>query len=230
MLALVAVLAVATSAVEGEAIDSTPKTGTPVPIPVSSPSILGSPATACVTTYTALLPTGTSYLPLSAAAPAGGPYLEYADDVHLIAAGALCEFSLTYFTPLASVDLAVTFYANNAEDNTLGDVVAGPFALNSLPGGLNTITVSPGGPNVPFDMWFSISSPQGAVDAGLVIGGVAPTVGVSHDLFLHVPALSLVFFGGPPNPLANFNIEVKTDGTVPTEESTWGQIKSLYQD
>jgi hypothetical protein len=223
-------LAFATSAVAGEAINTTRKAGTVISIPVSSPGILGSRAAACLVTYTDLLPTGSSYLPLDAISPSGTPYLEYADDVHLSAAGALCEFSLTYFTPLTSVNLVVTFYANNPADNTLGAVVAGPFALNGLPNGLNTITVPTAGPVVPADMWFSITSPQGAVTAGLVISGLAPTVGVGHDLFLHVPALSLVFFGGPPNPLANFNIEVKTDPTVPTEESTWGKIKSLYQD
>jgi len=78
------------------------------------------------------------------------------------------------------------------------------------------------------DLWFAVQfSPN---DAGLVIAGGPPTVGTSDDVFLDTgltPPPGLVWFGG--DPAANFVIAIEADITVPTEATTWGNIKALYE-
>ena len=155
-------------------------------------------------------------------------YTEYADDCHLLAGGALCEVKFTYFQPTPGpFSMIITVYENDASNSVLGAAVAGPYLLTALPAGLVTLTVPLPSPLIPADVWFSITGTS-TFTHGLVIAGGPPTVGSSDDVFLHVPSLGLVFFGG--SPLANFNISMLVDATVPVEESTWGVIKSLYQE
>lgn len=230
VLCFIAVIVMAPAAFAGDSIDRATRVTVPTAIPIGGPSLVSPRSTSptCPVLYDALVPTGTSFLALSAVSPvSGGPYTEYADDIHIDIGGLLCEFSFTYFEPAPGpTDMIVTIYANDAGDATIGPIVAGPYLLAGLPGGLTTVTVPvPDTPLIPEDVWFSITGTT--LSHGLVIAGGPPTTGVSHDVFLDVPGLGLVFFGG--SPVANFNISLDVDVTVPTEETTWGQIKSMYE-
>jgi len=224
---ILCVLTVASTVAAGQVIDGTRTIGTPtdLPVDIGGPSGNLAPTNGCAAGYEDLVD-GSTYLPFNATSPiSGGPYTEYADDCHMTTGGALCSFTIGYFEPAGpTVDFTITIYANDASDSDLGDVVAGPYTFPGLPAGLNVLTlIPPDNPIIPKDVWFSVTAtPQ---TAGLVIAGGPPTVGSSHDLFLDVSALGLVFFGG--SPLANFMVRLDVDSSVPTHETTWGQGKAL---
>ena len=185
--------------------------------------------------YSALTP-GTSFLPTDAASPVDGlPYVEYADDCHLIAAGLMTGFKIGYFNATAapSVDVIVTIYQNDAADTIVGSPIVGPLTVTGLPGGgpnLATVNI-PGVIVSTTDIWFAVqfSTP----DTGLILTPPpSPTIGVGHDVFLDTgltsPPPGLVNFQGG-DPVANYMIEILVDlETVAVEEVTWGEIKALY--
>ena len=232
-LVVISVVVLASAAVAG-GLAGPPKSTAPVPIPIGDPGIvdMGAP-NACLVAYDALLPTGTFLFPCKAASLFGpGPVIEYADDLHMTMSGALCEFSFTYRDNANSVlDIVITIYQNDAVDGILGGVLAGPYLIPGLPGGTNQVTFTPpDSPLLPVDVWFSITGGgnTNTLDHGFVLAPAPATTGISHDIALEVVNPGLFFFGGPPK-VADFNIQVKVDATVPTEEATWGRIKALYE-
>ncbi len=151
----------------------------------------------------------------------------YGDDCHLALSGPLIDFTIGYFSPSGAVDCLITFHSNNAANTTFGAIEAGPYIVTGLPGGANTVTITP--PDTPAlstDVWYTIQFSLG--DAGLIIAGAAPTVGTSDDVFVDVDALSLLFFGG--SPVANFALAISLDQPVPTKELSLGALKQQFSE
>jgi len=150
---------------------------------------------------------------------------ESLDDLHSIAGGALCSFTVGYNEPTAGVvDLTVRIYNNNTEDSPPGGLVGGPWTITGLPSGANSVILTlDTSPLLPQDVWFGVQFSTSS--AGLLIAD-PPAIGTSHDYF-YEEAAGYLSFGG--NPKANFFIRLDTELATPLQSTTWGTIKSLYR-
>jgi hypothetical protein len=156
-----------------------------------------------------------------------GANTEVMDDLSMAMDGDLCSFAFAYSkTTAGTTDATVTIYTNNAVDDPPGAAVAGPFVINGLPTGTNGVLFNYVGPPlaIPADVWFAVKF--NTASTGLLIYN-PPIAGASDDYYYQLPDAAYFYFGG--DPVANFYIQLTTDGPTPTEKSTWGQIKTLYR-
>jgi hypothetical protein len=139
--------------------------------------------------------------------------LEVADDLYMTQGGELESFGFSYYQPAGGAVTAalINFYGMDAVTGEPTDLIASYLltAADGLPatGGwiFNNIGVGPG-TILPQDIWMSVQfdSPT----AGQIMMN-PPTVGASDDVFARNDApWTYHWFGGPPNPIANFGLEV----------------------
>jgi hypothetical protein len=213
----------AATAMAAEPINLTPVAVTPMPMPEGVGPGKALPVPPSIAQEFVIYENAASYGQYYNA----GPGVERADDVHAILPGVLSSFDIGYYNAtLDSVDVTITLYGNNADDSVIDVAQAGPYVITGLPPGFNVATITvPDAPFIGSDLWFAWSF---SLDTcGMVISGAPATIGLSHDLFLDVAGLQLLWFSG--NPIANFWIVVRLDDqSVPVEDKAWSGVKALY--
>jgi hypothetical protein len=154
---------------------------------------------------------------------------EILDDLHTNAHGyeALCAYEIGFYNLSGGhTDAYVTIYDNDAADSAPGKVLAGPFYIPNLPGGLVRATFFPETGVIDEDVWMGVKF--GAFKGtGLTVADPV-MVGVSHDIAYSFRD-GYVNFGGPPALPANFVLAATAQIPVPNQVSTWGRFKDIYR-
>ncbi len=172
------------------------------PLPVQADKIAHGPG--CSESY---LNTG---VPVGIYYPAGAG-VEVLDDLHLgvVYVTGLCAFDFGYFKEgPGTTDATVTFYANNADDDVPGAMLA-TFPLPGLPSGQNGFHIEVPSASLVQEVWLGVSFSTD--DAGLELAH-CDWPGVSHDYFYMRPPAGYFTFGG--NPKANYLLGVYATGAL----------------
>ena len=154
---------------------------------------------------------------------------EIMDDLHTSAHGTemLCAYMFGFYNlSLTQTDAWVTIYDNDAADGLPGRILAGPFHILGLPGGLVRTTYAADFGVVDSDVWMGVKF--GAFKGtGLQIASPVLT-GSSHDV-AYSPRYGYVNFGGEGHLPANFLLGVASQPPVPVLSTTWGELKNIYR-
>jgi hypothetical protein len=155
--------------------------------------------------------------------------MELMDDLHTATHGTemLCAYQIGFYNlSFSQTDAWVTIYDNDAADGLPGKILAGPFHVLGLPGGLVRATFAADWGVVDSDVWMGVRF--GAFRSTGLQAADPVMIGSSHDI-AYSPRYGYVSFGGAGHLPTNFVLGISSQPPVPVLSRTWGDLKATYR-